>query len=112
MIRRFTMDWSLNIGNVVSIITFLLAGIGAWYDVKTDVKVNHNEAVVKFQQVETFMVDQKAFNQATEKERDALLADIKGRIRDDTQEIKAEIRELRGEVIKHSYGTTPANLKR
>lgn len=112
MIRKFTMDWSLNIGNVVSIITFLLAGIGAWYDVKTDVKVNHNEAVIKFQQVETFMVDQKAFNQATEKERDALLADIKGRIRDDTQEIKAEIRELRGEVIKHSYVTTPANLKR
>ena len=106
------MDWSLNVGNVLSVTTFLLAGIGAWYDVKTDVKVNHNEAVIKFQQVETFMVDQKAFNQAAEKERDALFADIKGRIRDDTQEIKAEIRELRGEVIKHSYVTAPATSKR
>ena len=111
MIRKFTMDWSLNIGNVVSIITFLLAGIGAWYDVKTDVKVNHNEAVVKFQQVETFMIDQKAFNQSAEKERDALLSDIKSRIRDDTQEIKAELRELRSEVIRHN-NTTNLTQKR
>jgi uncharacterized protein YpuA (DUF1002 family) len=102
MIRRFTMDWSLNIGNVISITTFLLAGVGAWYDVKTDVKVNHNEAVVKFQQVEAFMNDQKVYNAGAEKERDALLSDIKTRIRDDTRDIKAEIRDLRTEVIRHS----------
>jgi hypothetical protein len=102
MIRRFTMDWSLNIGNVISITTFLLAGVGAWYDVKTDVKVNHNEAVTKFQQVEVFMNDQKVYNAAAEKERDALLTDLKTRIRDDTRDIKAEIRDLRTEVIRHS----------
>lgn len=106
MIRKFTMDWSLNVGNILSIITFLLAGIGAWYDVKTDVKVNHNEAVLKFQQVETFMNDQKIFNLTAEKERDALLTDVKSRIRDDTMEIKAEIRELRGEVLRHSNDMT------
>lgn len=106
MIRRFTMDWSLNIGNVLSITTFLLAGIGAWYDVKTDVKVNHNEAVSKFQQVESFMADQKVYNSAAEKERDALLTDLKTRIRDDTRDIKAEIRDLRTEVIRHSNDVT------
>jgi hypothetical protein len=106
MIRRFTMDWSLNIGNVISITTFLLAGVGAWYDVKTDVKVNHNEAVTKFQQVEAFMNDQKVYNAAAEKERDALLTDLKTRIRDDTRDIKAEIRDLRTEVIRHSNDVT------
>ena len=106
MIRRFTMDWSLNIGNVISITTFLLAGIGAWYDVKTDVKLNHTESVLKFQAVEGFMQDQKIYNIAAEKERDAILGDVKTRIRDDTMEIKAEIRELRGEVIRHSNNTT------
>ena len=110
MIRRFTMDWSLNIGNVVSITTFLLAGIGAWYDVKTDVKVNHNEAVNKFQQVESFMNDQKTYNTAAERERDALLQDLKTRIRDDNRDIKAEIRDLRTEVIKHS--TVVANERK
>jgi hypothetical protein len=106
MIRKFTMDWSLNIGNVLSILIFLLGGIGAWYDVKTDVKVNHNEAVVKFQQVESFMQDQKVYNQTAEKERDALLMDLKTRIRDDTRDIKAEIRDLRTEVIRHSNQVT------
>lgn len=96
------MDWSLNIGNVVSITTFLLAGIGAWYDVKSDVRLNHREAELKFEQVETFMKEQKIFNQVSEKQRDHLLDEVKTTLREDNREIKNEIRELRTDLYKHS----------
>lgn len=100
MIRKFTMDWSLNIGNVVTIITFLLAGIGAWYDVKTDVKLNHQEAAIKFQQVETFMRDQKLFNDYSERQRDLLMDQLKTTMREDARELKSEIRELRSDLFR------------
>ena len=100
MIRKFTMDWSLNIGNVVTILMFLLAGIGAWYDVKTDVKLNHREAELKFQQVEMFMKDQKIFNEVSEKQRDHLLDELKTSMKEDSRDVKAEIRELRSDLFR------------
>jgi hypothetical protein len=100
MIRKFTMDWSLNIGNVVTIMMFLLAGIGAWYDVKSDVKLNHQEAAIKFQQVESFMKEQKSFNDYSERQRDLVMEQLKASIREDTRELKVEIRELRTDLFR------------
>jgi len=99
MIHKIEMDWSLNIGNVISIVVFLLAGIGAWYDVKSDVKLNHNEAQLKFIQVETFMSEQKNYNQYSERQRDVLLGEVKIAIRENSQDMKSELRDLRNEVM-------------
>jgi len=106
LIRKFVMDWSLNIGNVVTIMMFLLAGIGAWYDVKTDVKLNHQEAAIKFQQVETFMKDQKLFNDYSERQRDLVTEQLKTTLREDSRELKSEIRELRSDLFRrHPTGS-------
>lgn len=99
MIHKIEMDWSLNIGNVISILVFLLAGIGAWYDVKSDVKLNHNEAQLKFMQIETFMNEQKSYNQYSERQRDVLLGEVKNAIRENSQDMKSELRDLRNEVM-------------
>lgn len=99
MIHKIEMDWSLNIGNIISIVVFLIGGIGAWYDVKTDVRLNHKEAEIKFDQVENFMIDQKAYNVQSERQRDHLLDEVKQVIREDNREVKQEIRELRNEVL-------------
>ena len=99
MIHKIEMDWSLNIGNVISIVVFLLAGVGAWYDVKSDVKLNHNEAQLKFMQVETFMSEQKNYNQYSERQRDVLLGEVKNAIRENSQDMKSELRDLRNEVM-------------
>ena len=32
------MDWTINISNVLTVIIMTLAGFGAWYDVKSDVR--------------------------------------------------------------------------
>ncbi len=99
MIHKIEMDWSLNIGNVISILVFLLAGIGAWYDVKSDVKMNHNEAQLKFIQVETFISEQKTYNNYSERQRDVLLGEVKMAIRENSQDMKSELRDLRNEVM-------------
>lgn len=99
MIHKIEMDWSLNIGNVISIVVFLLAGVGAWYDVKSDVKLNHNEAQLKFLQVESFMSEQKNYNQYSERQRDVLLGEVKNAIRENSQDMKSELRDLRNEVM-------------
>ena len=99
--HKFYMDWSLNIGNVLSIVIFLLAGIGAWYDVKTDVKLNHNEAQLKFSVVEAFMIEQKANNISSETQRDKMITEVRSSIKEDTRDIKQEIRDLRSDILTH-----------
>jgi len=112
LIRKFVMDWSLNIGNVVTIMMFLLAGIGAWYDVKTDVKLNHREAELKFAQVENFMKEQKVYNELSEKQRDHLLDEIKNTLKEDNREVKSEIRELRSDLFRtHPPGSLSSQKK-
>jgi predicted Holliday junction resolvase-like endonuclease len=85
----FTFDWTINLGHLVSIAFFILGGIAAWYDVKSEVKVHD----VKIQTLFEADISQNL-------QREKLASEIKESFRDSKNEIKQEIRDLRNDLVK------------
>ena len=103
MMERFKLDWTVNITNVLTVIVFLAGCITAWYDLKSDVRIQSAKIV----QFEKFVVDQRHADEIQDQQRDRLGAEIKESLKDTKNDIKQEIRDLRTDLIRK-----PASLSR
>ena len=92
------MDWSINISNLIALIVFILSAIGAWYDVKTDIRVNRESADMRFRTVEAFITEQKRTDQLQDERTERQVIEIRSAIRESASDIKDEIRNNRNRV--------------
>lgn len=105
---KLTFDWTFNVGNLFSLIVFILAGIGAWYDVKSDTRVNSIQ-IAALQATDARYAaelkqhhdDDVSADHMQDTKRQEAINDVKGVVREQTSEIKAEIRDLRNDLIRH-----------
>jgi len=104
---KVSFDWTFNVGNVVSLIIFIIAGIGAWYDVKSDTKINALQIATLqatdaryAQELKQHHDDDVASDHNQDIKRQEAINDVKGVVREQTSEIKAEIRDLRNDLIR------------
>lgn len=87
--NKITFDWSMNLGHVVTIIVIVIGGVctlGAYTE--------------KFHQMETFMSDQKATDKAQDDAREKAVADIKQQLKENKDDIRSEIRDLRTDIFR------------
>lgn len=100
--KKIRFDWEINIGNLITLAILVISAVGAWYDVKTDIRVNREQAQLKFETVETFMRNQLRTDRLQDEIRERTTAELRLAIKDSGTEIKAEIRELRSDIRNDS----------
>jgi len=96
----FKPDWSVNIANIGVVVMAILGGVGAWYDVKSDTRINSRDIAALQLEASQHRQDDKSENVAQDNRQDKIVADIKGVMKDNKDEIKAEIRDLRNDLIR------------
>lgn len=99
---KIHFNWNLDVGNVLMLFSFLLAGIGAYYDLKSDVRDLKSVQSAKFITYDQFMIDQRHQDERQDSARDAVAADLKDTLRDKTREIQTDIRDLRNDLMRGS----------
>lgn len=99
----FKPDWSVNIANIAVVVTAILAGIGAWYDVKSQTTVNTRDIAALQATQDKHKAEDQASDLRQDSKRDAVVTDLKGALRDATGEIKAEIRDLRNDRYREPF---------
>jgi hypothetical protein len=93
----FKPDWSVNVANVATIAVAIAGGIGAWYDVKSQTTVNTRDIAALQVIQDKHKAEDLANDLRQDTKRDAVVAELKGVLKDATGEIKAEIRDLRND---------------
>jgi hypothetical protein len=102
--KKIKFDWEINIGNLITLGILVISAVGAWYDVKTDIRVNREQAQLKFETVETFMKNQIRTDRLQDEIRERTTAELRLAIKDTGGEIKQEIRDMRADFNR---GTRP-----
>jgi hypothetical protein len=95
-VPKIKFDWTFNIGHVISMLVFIMAGIGAYYDVKTDLRV----LATKVQAVDIFMTQQKHQDETQDLQRERVVTELKDSLRDSKNDIKQDIRDLRNDLFR------------
>lgn len=95
----FKPDWSVNIANVTVVVVALLGVIGAWYDVKSETRVNTRDIAVLQKEAAEYKVEAKADNLRQDGQRDAVVLDLKSTMQMNKQEIQADIKDLRRDLF-------------
>jgi hypothetical protein len=93
----FKADWSVNIANLTVVAVAIMGMIGAWYDVKSQTTVNTKDIAALQAIQEKHKAEDVAADLRQDDKRGAVVAELKGSIRESTTEIKAEIRDLRND---------------
>lgn len=96
--KKIRFDWEINIGNLITLAILVVSAVGAWYDVKTDIRVNREQSQSKFEVVENFMKNQLRTDRLQDEIRERTTSELRLAIKDSSNEIKAEIRDLRSDI--------------
>lgn len=96
----FKPDWSINIANIAVVITAVFGGIGAWYDVKSDTRINSRDIAALQLESSQHKQDDRAENAKQDGIAHEVVVDLKATMKDNKDEIKAEIRDLRNDLIR------------
>jgi hypothetical protein len=59
LMKKVQFDWTINVSQLIAIITFIGAGFSAWYNLKTDIEVNKTSADLQFKSAELFRAEIK-----------------------------------------------------
>lgn len=94
---RIQWDWSMNVGNLITLVAFILAGIGAWYDVKSDVRVHS----VEIQAIKKVQEAQEVRDKAQDDNREIVVRELKALIREENRDVKQEIRDWRNDLMRY-----------
>lgn len=98
--HKLTFDWTLNVSNIITMILFLIGGIGAWYDVKYEVASIQKETAIKFNAIDKFIELQRMNDAAQDSARERALTEIRESLREQGRDIKQEIRDFRNDLIR------------
>ena len=85
----------MNVGNIVTLVAFILAGVGAWYDVKSDVKVHQ----IRLDNLDRISLAQEARDAVQDATRDKHITELKALVREENRDVKQEIRDWRNEFM-------------
>lgn len=98
---KLTFDWTLNVSNIITVILFLIGGIGAWYDVKYEVAGIQKESAIKFKEIDKFVELQRGTDAEQNQARERALSEIRESLREQGREIKQEIRDFRNDLMRN-----------
>jgi hypothetical protein len=99
----FKPDWSVNVANIATVIVAIMGGVGAWYDVKSDTRMNSRDIASLQMEQSQIRQDVKAENNKQDAHEAAVVLDLKGVMKDNKDEIKADIRDLRNDLFRKGH---------
>lgn len=97
--NKIKFDWTINITQLIAIVSFVAAGFGSWYALKQEVMSDRQENKVRFEQIQKFMEQQVARDDKQDAAREIVIREFKQDVKDRTNEIRAEIRDLRNDLM-------------
>jgi len=100
MAAIFKPDWSVNVANLVVVVSAVLGGIGAWYDVKTQTAANTRDIAAIQVRVDQAKQEAMAADLRQDVKRDTVVLDLKGALKDNRDDIKGDIRDLRNDIFR------------
>jgi len=100
MAMVFKPDWSVNVANLLSLAAFLAAGVGAWYDVKSQTVQNTKDITTLIQTQEKHKQEDVASDLRQDAKRDAVVLDLKATIKDTKDDINGNIKDLRNDLYR------------
>jgi hypothetical protein len=98
--RRNTpwIDWHINVGNLITLLILVVSAVGAWYDLKSEIKTNKETAEIRFNQMERFQLNQQKLDSDQDARTDRLVLELRSAIHDSTRDVQRDIRDLRVEI--------------
>lgn len=93
---HINFDWTFNIGHIISVLVFVMAGVGAYYDVKSDIRVVNTKLVA----VDTALAQQRVNDEHQDALRERIKTEIKEDLRDIKNDINQNIRDLRNDLFR------------
>lgn len=97
---KLKFDPTISLGNIASVLLFVLAGLGAWYDLSRQVAVHKAENDIKFQAVDKEIESTKRDLKDQALASRELAVELKLELRSNRVEIMQELRDLRAEIKK------------
>jgi len=99
----FKPDWSVNVANVAVVIVAIMGGVGAWYDVKSDTRMNTRDIANLQIENSQFKQDVKTENNKQDLHEAGVIVDLKSIMKDNKDEIKSDIRDLRNDIFRKGH---------
>jgi flagellar motility protein MotE (MotC chaperone) len=93
---RIEIDWKLNVGHIVSVVLFVGGGVSGWYAIKSDVALVQKDVASLNKRFE----DQEKRDKSQDDARERLSSELKQTLKDNKDEIKQEIRDLRTDLFR------------
>ncbi len=100
MMTPIKFDRTISIGHILSVLIFLVGGLGAYYDLKGSVNI-HSQQISVLQN--TILEDRRmqlSADAEQDKQRNAAMLDLKGSLSDTKKDIKDDIRDLRNDIAR------------
>jgi hypothetical protein len=96
----FKPDWSINVANIAVVVMAVMGGIGAWYDVKSDTRMNTRDIAALQVVSERHKQEDVANDLRQDAKREAVVVDLKSALKDNRDDIKSDIRDLRNDLFR------------
>lgn len=100
VLKKIQIDWKFNIGEIVAVLTFALGGLGAYYDLKSDVRALQIQQAKSDTEFQRFVMNQKELDLRQDTVRDQVVKEVKDSVRDSKNDITQEIRDLRSDFMR------------
>lgn len=94
-----TFDWTINVSNLISILIGLVVVISSYYSLKGEVETARAVNETRFELIDKMFSNQNQTNMITSQKIEQVHKDLTNQLQNSTEDIKADIRELRSDVI-------------
>ncbi len=106
MMTPIKLDRTISIGHILSVLIFFIGGLGAYYDLKGDVRTQ----AAAISNIQTILADERRvqgnIDADQNKQRDQALLDLKNIMQDNKKDIKDDIRDLRNDIARSPQANT------
>jgi predicted negative regulator of RcsB-dependent stress response len=93
--QKLRFDWTVSLGHVASVVIFILGGMFAYTDLKSDVRNTQTEAAAKYRDYDRLWAAQKAIDDEQNAKIIRSFQALTEQIRDLKNDLRSDIRETR-----------------
>ncbi len=98
------LDWTINVGDVLTIITMLIIGLAAYFNLKGDVDKIVVRAEAKFTEYDKLWIIQRDTDEQQNQRTTRAYNELNTNLKEAKTEINLNIRELRADIAGRSNG--------
>lgn len=96
--KRPLVNWTINLGDLITMVALIMMGVTAYFDVKSDVRNVKTYTDQKFSEYDERWKLQKESDEQQNQRMLRIYTELGTQLRDTKNEIKADIRELRTDL--------------